>query len=398
MRASVSDKCRCPVDFYCAGGFASTADGRSTCTASSETALRAILRLPGPRGFFVHSTRTGNSDPALSKPALRTRRLPSLASRPHSTSRMSLANTTARVSVPEYVERLSRCRRSSRRPSRWSGLRPRPWPVAPERNPRNLVRDAASSLGHLAGRRDGPVGARRVGLSDKSTHVFARRRRPAMPGRGLLAPRRRRATRLRPLLSLGDEPSRADRLEGHGLRGTVDLIDAEGILRGSRELGALPHQCQELVVGMALADQHRHQSHSVDRVDPPPPKAPGPTALRSTRPPSRLPRQDRWSPPRAPTTAPGPASQRRRDRRRAPPRPNDSGSSTRSAVGFRLTPELQAGVVGSRTLAFLGAGPSVGAFLRVSAWSAGVEGRYQFVNGASYPAGRVSSTLSVPPS
>ena len=184
-------------------------------------------------------------------------------------------------------------------------------------------------------------------------------------------------------------------VEGHGLRGTVDLIDAEGILRGSRELGALPHQCQELVVGMALAISIAIDPDSVDRVDPPPPKAPGTDGapIDSSAQPAPSP---------GPVVAPPSADDGAGTREPATPRPaasppagaNDSGSSTRSAVGFRLTPELQAGVVGSTGLSpSWGAGPSVGAFLRVSAWSAGVEGRYQFVNGASYPAGRVSSTL-----
>jgi|CZKU01.1.fsa_nt_gi hypothetical protein len=184
-------------------------------------------------------------------------------------------------------------------------------------------------------------------------------------------------------------------VEGHGLRGTVDLIDAEGILRGSRELTALPHQCQDLVDGMALAISIAIDPDSVDRVDPPSPKAPGTDGapIDSSAQPAPSP---------GPVVDPPSADDGAGTREPAAPRPaasppagaNDSGSSTRSAVGFRLTPELHAGMVGSTGLSpSWSAGPSVGAFLRASAWSAGVEGRYQFVNGASYPAGRISSTL-----
>ncbi len=184
-------------------------------------------------------------------------------------------------------------------------------------------------------------------------------------------------------------------VEGHGLRGIVDLIDAEGILRGSRELTALPQQCQELVVGMALAISIAIDPDSVDRLDPPSSKAPGTDGapIDSSASPAPSP---------GPVVDPPSADDGAGTREPAAPRPaasppaaaGDSGSSTRSAVGFRLTPELQAGVVGSTGLSpSWGAGPSVGAFLRASAWSAGVEGRYQFVNGASYPAGHISSTL-----
>jgi hypothetical protein len=183
-------------------------------------------------------------------------------------------------------------------------------------------------------------------------------------------------------------------VEGHILRGTVDLIDARGILRGSRDLSALPHQCEELVVGMALAISIAVDPDSVDRVDPPSPTASGTggAPIDSSVPPAPLPgpvleapRADDDGGTREPAT-PRPAA--------SSPGPNESGSSTRPTGGFRLTPELHAGVVGSAGLApSWGAGPSVSAFLRASAWLAGVEGRYQFVNGANYPAGRISSTL-----
>ncbi len=184
-------------------------------------------------------------------------------------------------------------------------------------------------------------------------------------------------------------------VEGHALRGTVDLIDAEGILRGSRELTALPHQCQELVDGMALAISIAIDPDSVDRVDPPSPKAPGTDGapIDSSAPPVPSPGPV-LDAPSADDRAGSPAPGVPRRAASPPAGANDSGSSTRSAVGFRLTPELHAGVVGSTGLSpSWSAGPSVSAFLRASAWSAGVEGRYQFVNGASYPAGRISSTL-----
>src|ERR1019366_8939454 len=109
---------------------------------------------------------------------------------------------------------------------------------------------------------------------------------------------------------------------------------------------------------------------------PPSPKAPGTDGapIDSSAQPAPSP---------GPVVAPPSADDGAGTREPAAPRPaasppagaNDSGSSTRSAVGFRLTPELHAGMVGSTVLSpSWSAGPSVGAFLRASAWSAGVEG------------------------
>ena len=110
VRAPVSDECRLPRRLLLCGRpqFDRGREIDLRCVLARRLCVQSFERLR--LGAPLCATRPGApAIPALMKPALRTRRLPSLASRPHSTSRTKpWANSTARVSVPESIAAAAR--------------------------------------------------------------------------------------------------------------------------------------------------------------------------------------------------------------------------------------------------------------------------------------------------
>ncbi|HEX4516485.1 MAG TPA: hypothetical protein VH054_23220 [Polyangiaceae bacterium] len=167
--------------------------------------------------------------------------------------------------------------------------------------------------------------------------------------------------------------------DSSALRGTVELVDKAGMVRGVRELSAPIEQCGELVSGMALAISIAINPASVDRAagsDPHASDAPDDAAVE-------------WS-----------AARATEDATAAPPAPaRDAGAgaaptSHAPAETARWRLEVGAGVEASAfVLPAAGFGPSLEARLRRDPWSVGLEGRYLFGLDTSRGGETIASSL-----
>jgi hypothetical protein len=166
------------------------------------------------------------------------------------------------------------------------------------------------------------------------------------------------------------------RADATGLHGTVELLDAAGLVQGSRELSAPAPECAELVAGMALAISIAIDPTSVDRTRSPG-ERPEPTDDTATD----------WASAR---TEEAKSERALLPAARDVPRP----PARRETTATPFVPELDAGVAGAIGLVPGRAlGPIVGAALRKGAWSFGLEGRYLFSVGAELAGASVSSSV-----
>jgi len=164
--------------------------------------------------------------------------------------------------------------------------------------------------------------------------------------------------------------------DARGVRGTVELLDKSGILRGSRELTAPSTQCGELISGMALAISIAIDPKSVDRAAAPANDEPAADPAVAEWTTARADEVERQTPPAAGQAHPASAEKRA---------PNDEGS---------FVPDLGAGVAVATGLApGFGVGPTLAALIHLHAWSLGVEGRYLFMPGTRVGPALVSSTV-----
>jgi hypothetical protein len=162
--------------------------------------------------------------------------------------------------------------------------------------------------------------------------------------------------------------------EARELHASIELLDAGGIVRGSRKLTAPASACRELVSGMALAISIAIDPSSVDR-----PPAPG---KENTGDPS----VEEWSEARASEAAAAPVPDRASSHAAAPPAPNRDRANVVVSVDGGVT-----GAVGLAPAAALG--PMLGARLTWPSWELGIDGHYLFGFDKSYPTGHVSSSV-----
>ncbi len=161
------------------------------------------------------------------------------------------------------------------------------------------------------------------------------------------------------------------------LRGEVQLLDAAGAVRGSRELRSASTECAELVSRMALAISIAVDPSSLDR-PPPSPEKPAQSEQPSDTAPAEKAAQEA---PAKPEASPAPVPAR-------PP---------------RLMVEQQAPIVVEVVLGAVvstgfgpgpGAGPLLGVGLRRGLVSLALEARYQVVKDLPVGGGRVESSLT----
>lgn len=158
------------------------------------------------------------------------------------------------------------------------------------------------------------------------------------------------------------------------LLGTVELVDAQGIVRGSRELSAPTEQCGELISGMSLAISIAIDPASVDRV----------RAASATTSPSEDDSVAEWSAARAEEAPPKPVD---KPTVRRTPRP-------RPAPATPLQFEVGGGAdVGVEVAPAVALGPVIEAAIRRRSWSLGVEGRFLFGIGTTLRGVDVSSSV-----
>jgi hypothetical protein len=147
------------------------------------------------------------------------------------------------------------------------------------------------------------------------------------------------------------------------MRGSVELLDEQGLVRGSRKLQAKENQCDELVSGMALAISIAIDPTSLDRGG----KAPGAVASEETDP-----EGEEWAD--VQRAHPDPSSQPSRERSEI------SRSPTRPEKPAQLIPELDLGAAASDGLApSVGIGPLFELGARLGSVSGALTGLYQFV-------------------
>ena len=167
----------------------------------------------------------------------------------------------------------------------------------------------------------------------------------------------------------------------HGVvRGSVELLDEQGLVRGSRKLQARETQCEELVSGMALAISIAVDPTSLDRG--------GQTPAAASAADEKDPEGEDWA--AAQRTPSDPSAHLPRDvpdlvhRESAPPGKPPA-----------LVPELDLGGAVSAGLApSVGVGPLFELGARLGSVSAGITGLYQFVLDRAAGAGRVSSSYA----
>ena len=163
------------------------------------------------------------------------------------------------------------------------------------------------------------------------------------------------------------------RAEHATLLGTVELVDENGIVRGSRELSAPTGQCGELVSGMALAISIAIDPASVERVR----AAETTTAAQDDT-------VAEWSTARAEEAAARPPD--RAPIRSTPPPRREHSTPWRFEVGGGA----EIGVEIAPAVAF---GPALRASGRRGFWSLGVEGRFLFDIGTTLRGVDVSSSV-----
>lgn len=172
------------------------------------------------------------------------------------------------------------------------------------------------------------------------------------------------------------------RIEADGgiVRGFVELLDEQGVVRGSRKLHAKENQCEELVSGMALAISIAIDPTSLDRGG----KAPA----RASESEEKDPEGEEWAE----------AQRGRSDFSGKPPGKKTyllPPAPAPPSKPLTLIPELDLGAAASTGLApSVGIGPLFEVGARLGRLSIGLTGLYQFVLDRAAGAGSVSSSYA----